>query len=131
MPCACGIIPAVKESIGQPLGIVFSTGQGRMCPACARPVAECVCAQGDSGPLGDGNVRVSRQTKGRRGKAVTVIEGLPLDAKGLHRLARQLKRTCGAGGTVKEGTIEIQGDHRDELVRQLQAQGYKAKPAGG
>ena len=102
-----------------------------MCPQCANPIAACTCRQADSGPLGDGNVRVARETKGRRGKVVTVITGLALDDKGLQRLAKQLKRTCGAGGTVKDNAIEIQGDHRDLLVRTLRSLGHQAKQAGG
>ncbi len=81
--------------------------------------------------MGDGCVRVSRESKGRRGKGVTLISGLPLDAKGLQKLAKQLKRRCGAGGTVKDGIIEIQGEHRDLLLQELVALGYKAKRAGG
>ena len=69
--------------------------------------------------------------KGRKGKGVTIISGLPLDAKELQKLAKQLKRKCGAGGTVKGGNIEIQGEHRDFLIKELQTLGYKAKRAGG
>lgn len=76
-------------------------------------------------------VRVGRQTAGRSGKAVSVITGLPLSAQQLEALATQLKRLCGAGGAVKDGTIEIQGDHRDRLVRELVKLGYEAKRAGG
>ncbi|MCF7972345.1 MAG: translation initiation factor Sui1 [Phycisphaerae bacterium] len=117
--------------MGHHLGIVFSTSQGRMCPDCAQPVSDCVCTQGANTPLGNGHVRVSRETKGRKGKGVTLISDLPLDAKHLQQLAKQLKRKCGAGGTVKDGVIEIQGEHRDLLVQALQALGYKAKRAGG
>ena len=121
----------MKESIGNNPGIVFSTGQGRMCPSCARPVADCQCGSDPQGPLGNGQVRVSRETKGRKGKGVTVISGLPLDAKGLQKLAKQLKRRCGAGGTVRDGVIEIQGEHRDLLVEELKSLGYQAKRSGG
>jgi len=72
-------------------------------------------------------VRVGRETKGRKGKGVTVITGLPLDDEGLRRLARELKQRCGTGGTVKNGVIEIQGDHRDMLVEELAKRGYKPK----
>jgi translation initiation factor 1 len=102
-----------------------------MCPACGEPVADCVCRQQQSGPTGDGIVRVSRETKGRKGKGVTLVTGLALDDGGLRRLAKQLKRLCGAGGTVKDGVIEIQGEHRDVLVEQLRKHGYPAKRAGG
>jgi translation initiation factor 1 len=80
---------------------------------------------------GGGIVRVHREKKGRRGKVVSVIAGVALDAKGLQRLAKQLKRKCGAGGTVKDGAIEIQGDHRDVLVDELGKRGYTVKRAGG
>ncbi len=121
----------MKESNGNNLGIVFSTGQGRMCPTCTNPIASCSCSQDSEGPAGDGQVRVSRETKGRKGKGVTLISGLPVNAKDLQKLAKQLKRKCGAGGTVKDGVIEIQGEHRDQLVQALNALGYKAKRAGG
>ena len=111
-------------------GLVYSTDHGRMCPGCNQPIDRCACKQA-SGPLGDGNVRVGRETKGRKGKGVTVITGLPLDAKKLNRLAKQLKQRCGAGGTVKDGVIEIQGDHRDMLLAELEKLGYPAKRSGG
>lgn len=79
----------------------------------------------------DGVVRVGRQTKGRRGKGVTVITGLPLRGEALAQLAKQLKQRCGAGGTVKDGVIEIQGEHRDLLVQELSGQGYTVKRSGG
>jgi translation initiation factor 1 len=111
--------------------IVYSTEHGRMCPRCERPAAECVCRQEATVPQGDGTVRVARERKGRRGKDVTVITGLPLDQKGLQRLSKDLKRRCGAGGTVKESSIEIQGDHRDLLIEELARQGYTVKRSGG
>jgi len=82
-------------------------------------------------PKGDGIVRISRQTKGRKGKGVSVITGIPLSSEKLEALAKQLKQRCGAGGTVKDGVIEIQGDHRDVLVLELKKLGYAAKLAGG
>jgi translation initiation factor 1 len=111
--------------------VVYSTAHGRMCPGCGRPIAECVCREQTAVPQGDGIVRVSRETKGRRGKTVTTVTGLPLDQKELQRLAKDLKRTCGAGGTVKETVIEVQGDHRDMLIEELRARGYTAKRSGG
>ena len=112
-------------------GVVYSTAHGRMCPGCGRPVAECVCREETPAPRGDGIVRVSRETKGRRGKTVTIVTGLPLDQKGLQRLAKDVKRRCGAGGTVKGAAIEIQGDHRDMLMEELRARGYPVKHSGG
>jgi translation initiation factor 1 len=76
-------------------------------------------------------VRVSRQTQGRAGKGVTVITGLPLTPETLAALASELKRLCGSGGTVKEGSIEIQGEHRDRLVAELSRRGFAARRAGG
>ena len=112
-------------------GLVYSTTHGRMCPGCNQPVDTCRCKELNDGPLGDGNVRVSRETKGRKGKGVTVVTGLPLNNKKLNQLAKKLKQHCGAGGTVKDGAIEIQGEHRDVLVRELEKLGYKAKRSGG
>jgi len=76
-------------------------------------------------------VRVSRQTKGRKGKGVTVVAGLPLSDAELAELGAELKRRCGSGGTVKAGSIEIQGDHRDLIVAELTARGWQAKRSGG
>jgi translation initiation factor 1 len=76
-------------------------------------------------------VRVSRETKGRGGKAVTLVSGITLADKDLDALGKQLKAACGSGGTVKDGVIEVQGDHIDRIVALLVAQGYKAKRAGG
>lgn len=102
-----------------------------MCPACGKPVGECVCRRQETAAAGDGIVRLSRQTKGRQGKAVTVITGIPLAEPELQKLATDLKRKCGAGGTVKGNAIEIQGDHRDLLVTELTKRGYTVKRAGG
>jgi translation initiation factor 1 len=82
-------------------------------------------------PRGDGIVRVGRETKGRKGKGVTVITGVPLAGDALRELAGDLKRSCGSGGTLRDGVIEIQGDHRDRLVEELQRRGYRVKRAGG
>ena len=111
-------------------GLVFSTEQGRMCPDCRNPVADCVCGQ-SSPPSGDGIVRVSRETKGRKGKGVTLVTGIPLAEKELKAFAKVLKAKCGTGGTVKDGGVEIQGDQRDILVPLLQAKGWTVKRAGG
>ncbi len=74
---------------------------------------------------------MSRQTKGRKGKGVTLITGLPLSEAELVELGADLKRRCGSGGTVKAGSIEIQGDHRDLIVAELTARGWQAKRIGG
>lgn len=112
-------------------GLVYSTASGRMCPACRRALAECSCGQRKSGVAGDAVVRVSRETKGRNGKSVTVIRGLALEDAALAALGRQLRTACGSGGTVKEGVIEVQGDHCERVIDALARQGFKAKRAGG
>lgn len=112
-------------------GLVYSTEGGRMCPACRQPVAQCRCRQERPVPAGDGMVRVSRETKGRGGKAVTLVRGLALDAERLTALGKQLKAACGSGGTVKDGVIEVQGDHCERVIDALKAQGYSVKRAGG
>lgn len=111
-------------------GLVFSTEQGRMCPDCRQPVADCLCGT-PSRPSGDGVVRVSRETKGRKGKGVTLVTGIPLDEKELKAFAKILKAKCGTGGTVKDGVVEIQGDQRDVLVPLLKDKGWEVKKAGG
>jgi translation initiation factor 1 len=113
-------------------GVVYSTGIGDRCPNCLRPARECVCRKGTPGKTtSDGLVRVSRETQGRKGKGVTVIAGLGLGAPELEALATELKKRCGSGGSVENGRIEIQGDHRDRLVEELTRRGWKAKRAGG
>lgn len=112
-------------------GLVYSTDTGRMCPGCRQPVAQCQCKCAHAVPVGDGVVRVSRETKGRGGKAVTVVRGVLLDAAALVLLGKQLKAACGSGGTVKDGVIEVQGDHTDRVVLALKKLGYTAKRAGG
>jgi translation initiation factor 1 len=112
--------------------LVYSSGPGRMCPTCGYPKDGCRCSKHrKDAVLGDGRVRVLRQTKGRKGKGVSVVTGLPLNAEELKSLAKDLKRACGVGGTVKDGTIEIQGDVRDKLVAELKVRGYDAKKSGG
>ncbi|MEQ1684397.1 MAG: translation initiation factor Sui1 [Burkholderiaceae bacterium] len=111
-------------------GLVYSTDAGRMCPACRMPVPACVCGQKPV-PAGDGIVRVSRETKGRAGKGVTLVKGLPLDAAALIQLGKQLKAACGSGGTVKDGVIEVQGDQCERVIELLKARGHAAKRAGG
>lgn len=103
------------------LDIVYSTEKGRIKPEKKQPEA----------PKGDGIVRVGRETKGRKGAGMTVITGIPLHPEGLKDLAKKMKQKCGTGGTVKGRTIEIQGDHRDLLVAELQTLGYTVKKSGG
>lgn len=121
----------MKEREDRNGGIVYSTEHGRMCPACGRPASECTCPKKKAVPTGDGIVRIRRETKGRKGKGVTVISGVPLDAAELKELGRELKIKCGTGGTVKDGVIEIQGDHRDLLLEELKKHGWTVKLSGG
>jgi translation initiation factor 1 len=110
-------------------GLVYSTDGGRMCPACRRPLAECACAKAKPALSSDGIVRVSRES--RVGKSVTVIRGLALESAALNELGKRLKAACGAGGTVKDGVVEIQGDHRDKVILILRTQGWAVTRAGG
>jgi len=112
---------------------VYSTELGRLCPGCAKAINACECQSRRSGadPVGDGIIRIRRETKGRKGKGVSLICGLPLNEKELKALAKQLKQTCGTGGTIREGVIEIQGDQRELLKKELEKRGYRAKIAGG
>jgi translation initiation factor 1 len=114
------------------MGLVYSTDGGRTCPACRRPVAACACKRAQPAPRGDGQVRVSRENKGRGGKTVTLVRGLVLDADALAALGKRLRSACGTGGTVKDGVIEVQGDHAERVVALLQAEGIaNVKRAGG
>jgi translation initiation factor 1 len=111
--------------------LVYSTEHGRVCPECGRPRARCACRERARAPRGDGVVRVRREKKGRRGKTVTSVAGIPLPPDELGELAAELKRSCGTGGSVKNGVIEIQGDHGDALIETLRSRGYTVKRAGG
>ncbi len=110
---------------------VYSTDQGRLCPQCLRAQAECVCPAHAAPRRDTGAVRIRLERKGRGGKAVSVVTGIPLDDKALNALNKRLKRQCGTGGTVKDGAIELQGDHRQQLLVLLVDAGYPAKLAGG
>jgi translation initiation factor 1 len=99
------------------------------CPRCGKRLDRCTCAAVSSPVRKDNIVRLHRDKKGRGGKTVTVITGLPVAQ--LDALARELKRLCGTGGTVRGDTVEIQGDHRDRLQPALQARGFTVKVAGG
>ncbi|MCO5105235.1 stress response translation initiation inhibitor YciH [Simplicispira suum] len=100
-----------------------------MCPACRQAVSDCVCAQARPVPAGDGTARVCCETKGRRGKAVTVVRGLALEQGAMADLARALKTACGVGGTLKDGVIELQGEHMERVLAELAARGLRTKRA--
>ncbi len=97
-----------------------------MCPGCGQPIAACTCKQAKL-PAADGVVRVRLETKNRKGKGVTVISGVPLIADELVELGKQLKQRCGSGGTVKEGVIEVQGDHCIVVIEALKKRGWTVK----
>ncbi|MCU0723930.1 MAG: stress response translation initiation inhibitor YciH, partial [Planctomycetes bacterium] len=105
-------MPGPDDAAGR---LVWSSEHGKMCPRCGKAEKECVCGRRGEPPPQDGVVRVGRETKGRKGKGVTTVAGIPLDAAGIEALARELKARCGAGGTVVRGVIEIQGEHRDAI----------------
>lgn len=111
-------------------GLVFSTATGRMCPDCRQPIDDCTCKQ-EQAPQGDGIARISRESKGRGGKVVTIISGVPLVGAELKTLAKELKQKCGVGGALKDGIIEIQGDQRELLFAELTKRGFQVKKAGG
>ncbi|KHL70866.1 translation initiation factor Sui1 [Pseudomonas flexibilis] len=111
-------------------GLVYSTDGGRHCPDCNQPLDACVCKQVVV-PEGDGVARVRRETKGRGGKTVTTVSGVPLAGDELKDLASALKKRCGCGGALKDGVIEIQGDHVELLLGELLKRGFKAKKSGG
>lgn len=111
--------------------IVYSTGYGKMCPKCNKPISQCTCKTKRNKSQNDGVVRVRRETKGRKGKGVTTITGIPLDMAEVKKLAKELKTKCGSGGTVKDGIIEIQGDHCVLVILELQKKGWTVKKSGG
>ena len=100
--------------------LVYSTDMGRIKEETQQEV-----------PAGDGNVRVRPEKKGRGGKVVTVISGLPLTGNDLKGYAKKLKKRCGGGGAIKDGNVELQGDHVDVMVEALKKDGYDAKRSGG
>ena len=110
--------------------LVYSTDQTQMCPDCNQHQSVCICKD-ENALVGDGNVKITLDTKGRKGKGVSVITGLALTEKDLKSLAKELKNLCGTGGSVKNNQIEIQGDHREKLILALEKKKIRAKKAGG
>lgn len=115
--------------------LVYSTESGRVCPGCGKPAKNCTCKGGRPGPQGktesDGTIRIGREKKGRKGKTVTTISGFNVAGDDLKQIAKNLKGKCGTGGSIKNGVIIIQGDHRQAIQCELQQQGFKVKFAGG
>lgn len=122
--------------------LVYSTETGSHCNQCGKPTAECTCRKKKKSSAKpsvkqlaanferDGIVRIQREVKGRKGKCVSAIHGLPTNAD-FKQIAKQLKATCGTGGSVKDGIIIMQGDHREKLKVELEKQGFRVKLAGG
>ena len=109
--------------------LVYSTDQGRLCPDCEQTTENCRCKKEQI--IGGGNVLISLETKGRKGKGVTIIKGLPIAEEELKKFGKKLKVQCGTGGSVKDGHIEIQGDNRQKLKELLEKEGYSSKFSGG
>jgi translation initiation factor 1 len=110
---------------------VYSTKTGTLCPGCGQPVPSCICKQRKLNEDGDGIIRLWRETKGRKGKGVTLVTGCQGTEEELKQLGKRLKQLCGTGGTVKNGVIEIQGDVRQKIQQELEKTGQKVKLAGG
>lgn len=108
-------------------------GSGNRCPRCGWPAGSCACAKKEdvAAVLAQQRVRVSRTSAGRAGKTITLVTGVEGGEKVLAALAKELKARCGAGGTVKDGAIEIQGDHVETVLGLLAADGYRPKKSGG
>ena len=124
--------------------VVYCTDSGRLCPDCGQTLTQCRCKKGKSSKESkaegsaqqqkspsDGIVRLRRETKGRKGAGVTLVDGLNAEDDELKQIAKKLKQLCGSGGAIKNGSVEIQGDHRDKINVWLSAQGYRVKLAGG
>lgn len=112
---------------------VFSTETGRICPECGKPIQKCQCKKNKitSTIKQDGIVRLRIERKGRGGKSVTLIEGLPFNEELLKEISKELKKQCGVGGALKNGIIELQGDVRDSVLTILKTKGYSVKKSGG
>ncbi|MBT5484597.1 MAG: stress response translation initiation inhibitor YciH [Gammaproteobacteria bacterium] len=110
---------------------VYSTETGKLCPGCGYSVNACQCKKGKLNSEGDGIIRLSRETKGRKGKGVTLVNGVQGSEAELKALGKRLKQICGTGGTVKNSIIEIQGDVREKIKLELENMGHKVKLAGG
>lgn len=107
------------------MGIVWDSDAGRTCPRCEQPIASCRCTDAATG-TGDGIARLRIEKSGRQGKTVTVVDGLD-GHENLKAIFKALKKRCGAGGAVKAGVIEIQGDHRDAIRTELQRRAIEVR----
>ncbi|MEO5377426.1 MAG: translation initiation factor Sui1 [Magnetococcus sp. DMHC-6] len=110
---------------------LYSTEHGRLCSTCQHLLTDCICGQKRLVSSTDGVVRIRKESKGRQGKEVTLIQGVTLDPISLRQLGKNLKLMCGSGGTIKEGIIELQGDHVERVMAFLLKQGFVVKRSGG
>ena len=113
--------------------LVYTTAGSGNCPGCHKPLKKCRCriAAMPNVPIKEQIIRIGKETKGRKGKGVTLVSGLQIDEKELKALSKQLKTLCGCGGTVKDGVIEIQGEHRGKIKQHLDGLFKQVKLAGG
>lgn len=140
---APGVLPQIDREVMDLIARLMGGGRRReprsleapaekTCPNCREPIKHCACrAKTEPARGSKGTVKVSRETKGRRGKGVTIVSDLTLGEAEIAALAARLKERCGTGGTVKDGHIEIQGDLRDRVTTELEKLGYKIKRSGG
>ncbi len=114
--------------------LVYSSSNFSNCPGCHKPLRKCRCRlvqdKGKPRQPAEQLIRIGREAKGRKGKAVTLVSGFDLSEPDIKALARKLKALCGAGGTVKNGAIEIQGDHREQIKQELEKGFKNVKLAG-
>ncbi|SRR5690554_3974417 len=111
------------------MALVYSTETGKLCPQCGQTAHKGPCPKNNT-LVGDGKVRIGRETKGRKGAGVTVVNGIPLADTELKILLKQLKQLCGVGGSLKDGILELQGDQRDKLLKALANKGWDVKLRG-
>ncbi len=115
--------------------LVYSTESGRICPKCGKPARSCACkgkqVKSQGTVKADGIIRIRREKKGRKGKTVTTISGFMEGKDDLKQISKGLKNKCGSGGSIKDGIIIIQGDHRQTIQNELKGQGFTVKLAGG
>ncbi|MFA6217758.1 MAG: stress response translation initiation inhibitor YciH [Candidatus Omnitrophota bacterium] len=117
------------QNTGSNIRLIYSSAHGPVCPDCAQSIDTCACRKikRTTVPKTDGAVRLRYETKGRKGKGMTIISGLPLSEEGLLELVKKLKQRLGTGGSVKGYAIELQGDHREPIGQELRKRGYEVK----
>ena len=115
--------------------LVYSTEKGSVCPDCGRPVKKCACkrikSESQFDVESDGIIRIRREKKGRKGKTVTTISGFQGSVDDIKQIVSDLKNKCGTGGTIKDGIVIIQGDHREAIQAELKKRSFQVKVTGG